>query len=419
MKHELYISAASVDITPRKPCSLAGYAWRHGEFEGLADPIELNGLLLRQADLCVLVLAADLLFMGDALVSAVHDQLERMGIAGCVVLAAASHTHSAPAVDPGKPRLGHTDPDFCALCIEKARELVDALFAQSPKAGRIRYGRRLAAHSVNRRRPSWKLGPGLRLRREVLRRPNLQGPNDQTLHILRFETSDELVAVMWCWACHPVSFPHLHQVSSEFPGVVRSSLRGEYHAELPVLFLQGFSGDIRPPCVARKGVDPLGWIEALFNGPRFGFFSEPAYQAWTESLSSSVIQLAKSTTLQPFQPSLHTCRKSLPLSELIDGDVDGRRLEVIQLVLAEGLQLLGFTAEMVTEYVSHINRLFPQAVTIPAGCIGSVFGYLPTDRMLAEGGYEAEGFFPLVSLEGSFKSSIEPLIVELLRELQE
>jgi hypothetical protein len=348
-----------------------------------------------------------------------HCIMARIGIDDCVVFAAASHTHFAPAVDPGKPRLGQTDPDFCASFIEKARGLVDTLFAQSPKAGRIRYGRGLAAHSVNRRRPGWKPGPGLRLHREVLMRPNFQGPNDQTLHLLRFETSDELVAVMWCWACHPVSFPHPHQVSSEFPGVVRSSLRREHHPELPVLFLQGFSGDIRPPSVASKDVNPLRWIDALLNGPRFGFFSEAAYREWTESLSSSVIQLAKSSTLQPFQPALHTCRKSLSLSEVIDGNVDGRRLEVIQLVLAEGLQLLGFTAEMVTEYVSHIDRLFPQVVTIPVGCVGSVFGYLPTDRMLADGGYEAGGHFPMFSLEGNFKSSVEPRIVELLRELQE
>ena len=60
------------------------------------------------------------------------------------------------------------------------------------------------------------------------------------------DPTDRPIAVLWSYACHPVGFPARTRVSADFPGVVRRALRDAHGAELPVLFLQGFAGDVRP-----------------------------------------------------------------------------------------------------------------------------------------------------------------------------
>src|SRR5439155_324819 len=152
-----FLSAGSVDITPDRPLPLAGYVNRRAPSRGVADPLELNALLLRAPGQSVAILTADLLFVTTELKAQLLDAVgARLGLDEASLLVAASHTHTAPAVDSSKPQLGVCDPDYAALVAGRAAELLGRLASLDPVPCHVDYRTGAADHAINRRRPGWR-----------------------------------------------------------------------------------------------------------------------------------------------------------------------------------------------------------------------------------------------------------------------
>ena len=58
--------------------------------------------------------------------------------------------------------------------------------------------------------------------------------------------------------------------------------------------------------------------------------------------------------------------------------------------LGRGLRLIGLEAEVTGELGNLILRHYAEGVTFPLGYTNGTQFYLPSDKQLAEGGYEAE-----------------------------
>src|SRR5439155_1661109 len=157
-----FVSAGSVDITPDRPLPLAGYADRRGPSRGVADPLELNALLLRAPGQSVAILTADLLFVTAELKARLLEAVgAKLGLDEASLLVAASHTHTAPAVDASKPRLGVCDAAYADLVAGRATELLGRLASIDPVPCHIAYLTCSAFPSINFRMPVWVgLGSG-------------------------------------------------------------------------------------------------------------------------------------------------------------------------------------------------------------------------------------------------------------------
>jgi hypothetical protein len=412
----LQLTAGSIDITPKRPAPLAGWQDRTEVYERVADPLEINGILFRDADIAALVLSVDALYVGAPVLQTIEDQLERVGLANCYVLTAASHTHYAPNLDATKPALGALDEQYLDHVEKQASELVERLVDCAATGARLRYGSAAAAHAVNRRRMGWHLSGGLP-RRGVCMRANPSGPTDETIHLVRLDGVDgQPLAVLWSYACHPVAFPRPLDVTAEFPGLVRRALRAQFGSELPVVFLQGFSGDLRPPALIPAGRHPNRRISDVLQGAPLGRFSEADYAGWSGSLTRLVSGVA-SGELTAFAPKVRHATVTVPLGDLIEGGGQLRELTISRLQLANRLQLFAVSAEVVVEYGTSLAQLFPGIHSIRVGCAGDVYGYLPTRRMVGEGGYEAEEFLEPFGLMGQFRPSVEQTVTEAMREL--
>jgi hypothetical protein len=412
----LQLAAGSIDITPQRPIPLAGWQDRVEPFDRVADSLEINGILLRDGDVSALVLSIDALYVGNRLLRSIERQLERSGLDDCLIFAAASHTHYAPTLDATKPVLGPLDEQYVAYVEERTSAFVERLVNCAAEGARLCYGVGSAAHAVNRRRLGWHLMGGLP-RRTVAMRANPSGPNDQTIHVVRLDGEDgQPLAILWSYACHPVAFPRSLEVSAEFPGVVRGALRAQFGSDLPVLFLQGFSGDLRPPAFIPAGRHPKRRIADLLRGSRLGRFSEFGYAQWSGTLARLVSGVA-SGELAGLAPAVHHAIVTVPLGRLIEGGHEHGELTISRLELSDSLQLLGLSAEVVVEYGTSVARVFPQIRSIPVGCVGDVYGYLPTRRMVREGGYEAEEFFEPFGLKGRFRISAEQAVTDAMQEL--
>ncbi len=147
-----------------------------------------------------------------------------------------------------------------------------------------------------------------------------------------------------------------------------------------MVFLQGFSGDLRPPSVARaKGA--RGWTRRVLLGPWFTTFSEEDYGRWltllTDELGGALDELDRSP--DPVSDTrLDTHRVAVPQREFVLTE-DSSRVTSAHRVTLGPIHLVGLSAEPVAHYAQYLADLPGEGTCVPVGCIDDVFGYAPTD----------------------------------------
>jgi len=395
-------SFASADITPHRPVPLGGYGWRTSEYAGIADPLEANFVVIRQGEREVVLVTADLLYCGEDLRRAL---LERLGLTAspeCLFLGA-SHTHGAPMTQSGIPKVGIPDQEYVQFAADRIAVAITKVRRNVAPAW-VTYHNGRANHSMNRRLKRLRITPrGLRYSSDM--GPNPDGERDEEVSVLRICSGQgDVRAVIWSYACHPTGRPGLNMVSADYPGVVRQQLRQRY-GPIPVLFLQGFSGDLRPPFGARV-TDMRSLVLRICLGPLFGRPNLPEWQRWADSLGQYVCQIVHTDGVKV---------KALPLcSTRCAVDWPGvrwwnhnRRDLAFHLVMLGQIAILGISAEVVSSYRRLVEKLFANYKVIPVGCIDQTWAYLPTDGMLPEGGYEVEGFAPYFDFPGTYQGNLE------------
>jgi hypothetical protein len=237
-------------------------------------------------------------------------------------------------------------------------------------------------------------------------------PRDVTV-IVAEDAQGRAQWVLWHWACHATAAPEAKAISADFPGEIRASLRRHFDdAALPVLFLPGFNGDIRP--------DAALWpvnLKQLAMYPLQRPFANPTnanFRAFCEVLSRDAeAALAKAAPIEPADKA-RIARSEVALTDIIDGENSGA-IELIR-IDAGGLSLLLISAEVCSPYLERLKAHVPRGALM-CGYANDVRLYLPVDEQIAEGGYEVEGFFNSFHLNGAFKPGIEAAFIDAARGL--
>jgi hypothetical protein len=412
MVQEFLISSGSVDITPRRPVMLGGFNKRTAPFTSVASRLEANVLLIRGASSSVTIVSTDLLYPGETLRAqlirnlGLEDRSEELFLC-------ASHTHSAPMTAPSIPHLGIADEEYVHFVATQITALVKSIEHEGEPCV-CTYHQGSADHSMNRRlvRP--------RLTRSGFSRSSGFGPNpigdrDESVRILEFsKTSGKPCALIWNYACHPTDFPGLLQVSAEYPGIVRSRLRSQL-GEIPVLFLQGFSGDVRPPFSGRSaGI--AGLARRVLVGPQFRQPLRREWEQWSNSLADSVASVARSSGRTLQIDSLTLKRVEVPENEFAAGGSGDKSL-VWHLIDCGGFRIVGINAEPVVKYRRLLEESFTGgAPLLTVGCLDQPICYLPSDNMIPEQGYEVEGFRSLFNFDARFQNHLQDSVIRRLKE---
>lgn len=211
-------------------------------------------------------------------------------------------------------------------------------------------------------------------------------------------------SVIWNYACHPVMFPQDHAVSSHYPGVVRDSIRSETGASTPVVFFQGFSGDIRPLGMAEPRIPPT--LRHLYRRVRYGTewalqdWNMETYTQWAHSLAAVALKAFSRgvdiTSNHRTEAMIQATRRGAPRGEFVEPDGAPVQFQVVRLGREFGLLAVG--AEVVAAYAKNARRRLGTRYSMLVGCADEPFGYIPTAAMLRQGGYEAGGFLQNFSL---------------------
>jgi predicted amidohydrolase len=418
---------ATVRITPSENIWMAGYASRTKPSEGVAQDLFAKALALQDpAGQRLVVVTTDLIGIPRPLRDAVAQQAEQKHrLPPQSLLLNASHTHCGPELRASKAALYGIEQTRVRQAESYIADLQDRLVALIGESlGRLQPARLAYSHArcgfaMNRRLPT---------DRGYQNSPYPEGPVDHDVPVLRVEAADgTLRAVLFGYACHNTTLS-FYQFCGDYAGYAQQYLEAE-HPGMSALFLLGCGGDQNPY--------PRGKLEqAQQHGRALANAVEAALLPKARSVSGRLRVALDEVELQFATPPSRD--ELLQLKESKDA-IDRRRAErlldqldragrihdkypypIHAVQLGNELLLVALAGETVVDYALRLRRELSResdAAIWIAGYSNDVFGYVPSLRVLREGGYEGGGAMRFSALPGPFAESVEERIVGKVHEL--
>jgi hypothetical protein len=411
---------------------MAGYAARTKPSEGKVHDLHAKALALEHADGNRLVIVTlDLIGIDRRMREWVEREVnQRCGLRPESLLINASHTHCGPVLRQtrysiyGDSLYGLTPAQVeqCeAYSNRLRRQIVDlvgeALSQMAP--AELTYTHARAGFAMNRRLKTehgWRISP------------NPDGPVDHDVPVLRISDTDgKLHAVLFGCACHCTTLS-FYQFCGDYAGFAQEYIE-QAHPGTTALFMAGCGGDQNPY--------PRGKERALElcreHGRALANAVEAALQGPPKPLGGPLRTALKEITLEfaepPSRDTLQEQAKSSNRYErqhaeflLTEFDRDGAvqttypyPIQVVQ--FGADLTLVALAGEVVVDYALRFKQELAGPVVWVAGYCNDVFGYVPSVRVLTEGGYEGGGAMRYTPLPGPFAPSVEQRIVKTVHEL--
>jgi hypothetical protein len=420
--------AARVDTTPSAPVRMAGYASRTSPSQGVSHPLFAKALALADASgHRIVLITGDLIAFRRDFSNRVADQLkDRHGLAREDVILCASHCHSGPTpADPadGRPREGFENNVAYTRDLEK--KLVDlvgeALDRMEPAS--LSYGIGRAHFALNRREPTPK---GIRLGK------NPAGPTDESVPILQVKNAGgKPLAVVFGYACHNTTLrPDMMKIDPDFAGYAQDRVEADNPGAV-ALFVTGCAGDADP--------HPFGKVEmAREHGEELGeavkFVLD--HPSWLSSVSGPLRSAYTETTLHFGGP---TDRASY--EKLLNDPNTGRKRHAQQMIeaidqgkpirteyphysvhafaLGDQVTMVALSGEVVVDYAIRLQKeLGGEGRTLwVAAYANDVLGYIPSVRVLKEGGYEGGEAFYGSTWPVPFADDVESIVVSAAHDV--
>lgn len=375
------------------------------------SPLEANAALFTLEGHSVLLVTVDLLFVGPTLTESARAAACRHN-PNIQVWISASHTHRAPAVDLNKPGLGVVSAEALAAIVNAVCAMIEGLMASDNPGKEVHPVFSCAdmdGLSVHRRsRGRIRLTKqGLRLGGVVMAPNTDVGVQREAVRVDWVDAAGETQLVMWHWACHPTAYPEALRFSADYVGVVRDRLRGQL-GNVPVLFFQGFAGDIRPPATRTWRSNP---VRRLLLGPGFRRFAVGEYLDWSQECARRVAE-----AIPTDMPALSGVTRFSSERATVDAGqyVNGGHTKTVtyQKVALGPVSLFGVSAEPayghVPEGANHTTHWY-------CGYLEDVYGYLPTEEQYHEGGYEVDGFCSAFGVQSLRRSGPDHLALTMER----
>lgn len=429
--------SGTVDIGPCKAVPLAGRTDRLSAFDGVDAPLEANFLLVavvspkQVIQRGVLLVSLDVLFASTELEHAIRAELQdsvSIGDEFHVVLVA-SHTHTAPSLDPRKPGLGECDSEHLASVAQRiGAAVVKATQSSGADDVSVSIGRAHCDAAVHRRKrgisvqSTW---PFLRRAVRMAPNPDKEIPDTLTCLVVR-NRLDEVMAIVWSWPCHAVTHAASLRVSPDFVGDARIDFRRALGAELPVLYLPGFSGDIRPDFASLRFSLKNLFLANLYrfvspDSQQLNGFRERLAEAVRSALTAGLEAEPEAISASDANVTASVASSQLRLvdiahavSAVVDRSGNGAE-EISLLTFALGpYRFLLVGAEVCSDFSQTIGE---DDYSVLSGCYGEVPCYLPTASMVKEGGYEVTGFRTAFGFQWQFKENVETELLRCLRGL--
>lgn len=421
------ITASTIDITPARPAFLGGNEPRK-QFTAISERLEANIAVLcsDSQDDPIVIISLDLLYPGRILRTALEAASPELRPEQ--IFLAASHTHQAPMTDDTKRAIGTPDNQYIqTVAQDLSREIRRMIHGDGKQIGILSTSAVTARHSINRRLKRRLLisrDPiGLRITGRVhvasnvyVLGPNPEGVTDEVLSILISRSpSGRAQFVIWNYACHPVAFPDESQIAAHYPHYVREILRSSLGiADLPVLFLQGFSGNTRPSASVGRIKGVRARVRQWLFGAPFTRLTWGNYVSWASDLGELVAVAC--TNSMPLDEGGLLTRRSIASSSSFVKDAAEPSVSFHAIRFGSDFTIIGVSAEVVAEFAPTVRMIAGSKGVMCVGCLDHPFGYAPTKSIMHEGGYEGGDYCQIFGL-GALVENVEEEMLQGFRSV--
>lgn len=397
-----------VSIGTEKKLPLAGFRRNKALAQSGEVGLEANWVMIGTKDGLILLISIDALFSSTFFETEILRNLEieyQLLIKSCVVVA--SHTHTAPALDPNKPILGKSDSHYIK---EMALRIAIAIGEEYSRGrGNLltswQHGSKKLEQSIFRRakrfRLSYKSWPIARISMQIA--PNSRVKIDQEIKIwIAINDEGKPAFCIVSWPCHATSRSNVKVASPDFIGVIRDAFREQLNNRIPIIYMPGASGDIRPITKSQYSLKRL-----FYPYPFQKSFIRPnaeQQQMFDRALKSAIADLFYEQNFASVSGKSSYSDTHFPLARIMEGDAKGK-VQILCLQLA-GLEIYGVSAEISHLWLNLLGFRGDSKHQILTGCVGDVFGYLPSDSQVPEGGYEVEYFRKAFGVKAKYTSNI-------------
>jgi neutral ceramidase len=420
---------ARKSITPTEPIWMSGYASRDHAAEGTETELWAKAIVLEdEAGTKVLAVTLDLVGIDRetsiAIRRRIADEL-KIPVERSALLC--SHTHCGPVVgtnllsmyalsDAERDKIRSYTAGLIETVVSAAQAAVEDL---SP--AEISYGSGQATFAVNRRTNPEASVPMLREKGE------LKGPVDHAVPVLSIRSNGKLRGLLFGYACHSTTLSYF-KWCGDYPGFAMQDLEAQNPGAI-ALFWAGCGADQNPlprrtvELAKSYGAQLASAVTTVVNGPMWEVsgkiqtqYSEtPLVFAHLPS-RAELDEAAKSTDRYEASRATHLLthfNRDGHLSESYPYPVQSWRL-------GNGPTWVTLGGEVVVDYALTLKQQWPDSSLWVAGYANDVMAYIPSLRVLKEGGYEGGGSMVYYGHPSPWNDEVEARILkEVGRQIRE
>jgi putative membrane-bound dehydrogenase-like protein len=407
------VGVAAVDITPTYPVRLSGFGFRRTESEGVTQQIWAKALSIGDTDPAILI-AVDNLGVPSSIMEEVAARLKKSGIKPERLAVTSTHTHTAPMLTNACPTLfGVPIPKDHQEHIDRyTKELTDHL-------------EKVALAALKDRAPatlSWETGTV----KFGANRRTKGGPVDHDLPVLVVkDPKGKVRAIYVSYACHCVTLSN-NKISGDWAGYAADAIQRAHNGAIALVSIgcgadqnpsSGVTGD-KTDLAAGQGAEIAREVERLLNGvlkPVTGKFS-------TQIKSFELAFDTLPTRAEWEEKAKHNdaigYHAKVQLARLDKGEKLAEKLpySVQTWTFGDTLAMVFLPGEVVVDYGLRLKteldpgRMWVNAYSNDAPC------YIPSERVLKEGGYEGGGAMIYYDRPTRLKAGLEEQIVKAVHE---
>lgn len=413
---------ARVDITPDNSVWLAGYASRDHGAERTLMPLNAKALAIEDADgnRAVLV-TTDILGYTKDLSDRVRDRLEaECQLPRARVILSASHTHSGPLLpanlngtypidEAGTAAVEAYEP----ILEERLIQVVKDALADLGPAG-MESGNGVVRFAVNRRNNKEAEVPQLHA---------FNGPSDHAVPVLKVARPDgQVLAIVFGYACHATVLS-INEWSGDYPGFAQAELEKLYPGAT-AMFFAGCAGDQNPlprrtiPLAQQYGRELAAAVNRVLEDG--GKELAPTLVAEYEEIELAInpVPTREELAERAANSSGYEQRVLQHFVKQIDAGVPLRQTYPypVQVWRLGEQALVAIGGEVVVEYAIAIKQALGYDTFVMAYA-NDVPGYIPSSRVLAEGGYEGASSQMLYNLSNTWADDVEERVLNGVRDV--
>jgi neutral ceramidase len=409
-------------ITPEKPMWMAGYAARTTPATGIYHDLWAKVMVLEdQSGKQLVLVTSDILGFPKKMSDRIRRKLmETYGWNPSQIILNGSHTHSGPVLEEALYDIYPLDTEQLALVKSYSQWLEQRVLTlveeahQNLRPAKLYAANGVARFQVNRRENA---------ERDIASKTTLAGPIDHAVPVTKIEDqAGNLLAILFGYACHPTVLDH-YSWSGDYPGFAQIELEKLYPGTV-AMFFQGASGDQNP--IPRRTL-PL----AKQYGKTLAAAVERVLEEDMQPLAANA-QTAYTEINLPFAPAPNQAELTRMANEqsgylkrwaerMLTEQTQGIQhptsypypIQVWQL----GHQLIfNLGGEVTVAYANALKQTFGQDSFVMAYS-NDVMGYIPSEIILEEGGYEGYSSQMVYGLPSTWEKGIEERILTAIGQL--